>query len=73
MPTPNSATDLDQWRTFDDFPKKHPAFSRGQIEWLHRNRATNGFANAFRKIGRRRYVHVGIFAECVHALTRGAS
>ena len=57
--------DLDQWLTLDDFPKSHPNFNRSQIEWLHRNRETNGFARAFRKIGKLRYVHAEIFAECL--------
>jgi len=59
------ATDLNQWHTLDEFPQVHPNFNRSQIEWLHRNRQINGFSSAFRKIGKRRYVHAGIFAECL--------
>ena len=59
-------TDLGQWFTLDDFPKAHSNFSRAQIEWLHRNRESNGFLPAFRKVGKRRYVHAGIFAQCLH-------
>lgn len=60
-----ATSDLNQWVTLDDFPKLHPNFNRSQIEWLHRNRETNGFVRAFRKIGKHRYVHSGIFAECL--------
>jgi hypothetical protein len=56
-------TDLAQWQTFDDFSASHANFQRGQIEWLYRRRASNGLTPAFRRIGRRRYVHLGRFAE----------
>ena len=56
-------TALDQWLTFDDFPASHPNFNRSQIEWIYRNRARNGMNSAFRRIGKRKYVHVGRFAE----------
>ena len=60
------STDLDQWLTFNRFPQVYPNFSKAQVEWLHRNRNSNGFEKAFRKIGKLRYVHAGIFAECIH-------
>jgi hypothetical protein len=68
MPSPlnTATTELEQWFTLDDFPEAYPNFNRSQIEWLHRHRATNGFAAAFRKIGKRRYLHATIFAECLH-------
>ncbi len=59
------ANNLNGWYTFDNFPKSHPNFKRSQIEWLHRNRHVNGFAKSFRKIGRLRYIHDGLFAECI--------
>jgi hypothetical protein len=61
-----NTADLDQWFTLDEFSQAYSNFNRSQIEWLHRNRETNGFIAAFRKIGKRRYVHAGIFAECLH-------
>lgn len=64
--TANTNTiDLNQWHTLDEFPQSYPNFNRSQIEWLHRNRQTNGFSFAFRKIGKRRYVNARIFAECL--------
>ncbi|MDV6341124.1 hypothetical protein R2103_04995 [Nitrosomonas sp. Is24] len=63
--TNTSITDLNQWFTLDEFSQAYPKFTRSQIEWLHRHRETNGFAIAFRKIGKRRYVHAGIFAKCL--------
>ena len=56
-------TDLDQWQTLDEFISTHPNFYRSQLEWIHRNRHSNGMAPAFRKIGKFRYVHSGRFAE----------
>ena len=64
--TDSNTTDLAQWHTLDEFPQVYSNFNRSQMEWLHRNRAINGFAAAFRKIGKRRYVHAGILAECLH-------
>jgi hypothetical protein len=61
----DDAIGLSQWLTLDDFPKTHTNFSRSQLEWLHRNRDINGFSKAFRKIGKRRYVHAGLFADCL--------
>ena len=63
--TRDNAADLSLWSTLDDLPNKHPNFNRGQIEWLYRKRYTNGFSKAFRKIGNRRYVHLGFFADCL--------
>ena len=59
-------TDLDQWFTFENFPKAYTNFSKAQIEWLHRNRKSNGFDRAFRKVGKLRYIHAEIFSECIH-------
>ena len=61
-----NANDLSQWFTFDGFIETHPNFNRNQLEWLYRKRKTNMFARAFRKIGKWRYVHAGIFSECLH-------
>lgn len=57
------ATDLDQWHTLDEFSEAHPNFNRAQLEWIYRNRHTNGMEPAFRRIGKRRYIHAGRFAE----------
>ena len=65
MQTTNNTTDLHQWFTLNGFTKSHSNFNRSQIEWLHRNRESNGFAKAFRKIGKQRYLHAGIFADCL--------
>ena len=59
------STDLNQWCTFNQFPELHPNFTKPQIEWLYRNRKSNGFSKAFQKIGKLRYIHVGIFADCL--------
>ena len=59
----STSTALDEWLTFNDFPKSHPNFKRSQIEWLYRNRDQNGMATAFRRIGKLKYVHAGRFAE----------
>jgi len=64
--TSTSSQDLSQWITLDDFPLQYPNFNRAQLEWIHRNREVNGFDKAFRKIGKRRYIHAGKFAECLH-------
>lgn len=61
-----NCNDLDQWETFDQFPDSYPSFNRPQIEWIYRNRLENGFSKAFRKIGKRKYIHAGIFAACLH-------
>ena len=58
-------TDITQWQSIDDFSEKNHNFKRGQIIWLHRNRKINGFAKAFRKIGRRNYINKSLFAECI--------
>jgi hypothetical protein len=60
-----NTTGLDQWLTFEQFPQVYTTFSKAQIEWLHRNRELNGFGKAFRKVGKLRYIHAGIFAECL--------
>ena len=65
MQEPSGSTDLGQWYVLDDFSQEHTNFNRAQIEWLYRKRFTNGFNKAFRKIGKRRYIHAGFFAECL--------
>lgn len=65
QPSASTTTDLDQWQTLDDFPTSHPNFNRAQLEWIYRNRSTNGMAAVFRKIGKRRYLHAGRFAQAL--------
>ena len=55
--------DLHQWHLLNNFHETYKNFSRGQIEWLYRNRNSNGFSNAFCKLGRKRYVHAGRLAS----------
>lgn len=58
----DAEADLDQWDTFDVFTEEHDNFSPGQIEWIYRNRETNGMRDVFRKIGKRKYLHKRRFA-----------
>ena len=64
--SPSSKADVDQWLTLDSFIQAHPNFKRSQIEWLYRNRENNGYLPAFKKVGRSRYIHAGIFSDCIH-------
>ncbi len=57
--------DLRHWKRKDQFLKDHPQFNRGQIDWLIRNRKTNGFGKAFKRLGKSMIIHEGIFGECL--------
>ncbi len=61
--------DLTQWQLLNNFHESYPQFNRGQLEWMYRNRETNGFSNAFCKVGRKRYVHAGKLSLCLASLT----
>lgn len=54
---------FDQLESFDDFVRAHTNVSRNQLEWMYRNRLTNGLKAAFCKIGKRRYVIAPILAS----------
>lgn len=63
---PNSTTrqqsiSLDEFETFPEFHEKRPNISQNQLEWIYRHRKQNGFAKAFKKIGKLRYVVVPVF------------
>ena len=59
------ATDLKQWKRKHQFVLDYPQFTNGQLDWLIRNRETNGFKAAFKRLGRSMIIHEGIFAECL--------
>lgn len=52
---------LDELETFPEFHRKRPNISQNQLEWIYRHRQQNGFAKAFKKIGKLRYVIVPVF------------
>ena len=52
---------LDELETFPEFHRKRPNISQNQLEWIYRHRQHNGFAKAFKKIGKLRYVIVPVF------------
>jgi hypothetical protein len=53
---PPTAIKFDELESFDDFIKAHSNITRNQLEWMYRNRTTNGLKASFCKIGKRRYV-----------------
>jgi hypothetical protein len=47
-----------------DFAKKYPHLvSETEVEWIYKNRDKNGFAEAFKHIGRKPFVNDRIFYE----------
>jgi len=64
--------ELDHWKPLDSFLEDHPQFQENQIRWLARNRDRNGFDRAFRKVGRRLYIHDQIFSESIFGLGNGS-
>ena len=56
---------VDDWERLREFAENHKQFKANQLLWLKRNRKTNGFDKAFRKIGKEYYINSPIFAACV--------
>ncbi len=63
---------VDRWKPMGCFLKQHPQFQENQLRWLARNRDRNGFDKAFRKVGRRLYIHDELFAEAIFGLGNGS-
>ncbi len=65
MQTTEHTPSLNLWKRIPQFVEDNPQFNIGQINWLIRNRKSNGFGKAFKRIGRGMYTHEGFFAECI--------
>lgn len=63
LATRQHAITLEQLETFPEFHRRRPNISQNQLEWIYRHRHQNGFAKAFKKIGKLRYVVVPIFTD----------
>ncbi len=54
-----------QFLTIKQFAEKHPVFTQSSLRWLRFNQGTNGFADAFRCVGRRVLINEDRFFELI--------
>lgn len=54
---------IDSWKPIDQFTEEHSQFKPNQLRWLLRNRKSNGFHIAVKKIGKLIYINEQLFAE----------
>ena len=54
------------------FAEKYPDWKESSLRWLIFNRATNGFASVFRKVGKKVLIDEAAFFEKIEASTMEA-
>ena len=61
---PEQTKTLEDFTRKKDFAKKYPHLvSETEVEWIYKNRGKNGFAEAFKHIGRKPFIDDRIFYE----------
>jgi hypothetical protein len=56
-------TELDNWLTVNQTVMRYPQFTKNQLKWQLRDRASNGMDNCVKKLGKRLYIHIPKFSE----------
>ena len=63
MQNDNDVSNLNDWALSQSIPELFPQFPQSTINYLLRERESNGLSDAVRVIGRSRYIHIKRFAE----------
>ena len=59
--------------TFRQFSEKHPAFAAGGLRWMRFNSQSNGFAAAFKTVGRRVLIDEAEFFAAIDRQNSGTA
>jgi hypothetical protein len=60
-----SNTNLDEYLDLKTFLKRFPQFKEGQLRWFIVCKEKLGLTSAFKRLGRRLYIHVPTFLKWV--------